>query len=102
MEISLSDRLSSLNDAFGNRLNGEIGNTEVSSMVSAVLSTLGLTGKENKNFSTSVVENNKEEFFGIRVFPRCREFGQCNKETGCCSCRQKNLIRNGWESLPGL
>ena len=59
--ISLSDRLSTLNDAFGNRLNGEIGNEDISKMVTAILETLNLEGKENKNFSTAVVENKKDD-----------------------------------------
>lgn len=99
MEISLSDRLSSLNDAFGNRLNGEIGNTEVSSMVSAVLSTLGLTGKENKNFSTSVVENNKEEFFWIRVFPDAESLDNVTKKLVAARA-DKNEFDTEWMGIP--
>lgn len=69
MGINLSDRLSHLDEAFGNRLNQETDNNDICEMISNVLSTLNLEGKENKSFEVSVVENKKEDFFGIRVFP---------------------------------
>lgn len=78
--IGLSDRLSTLNDAFGNRLNGEIGNEDISKMVTAILETLNLEGKENKNFSTAVIENKKEDFFGIRVFPDAESLDAITKK----------------------
>ena len=68
MGINLSDRLSHLDEAFGNRLNQETDNNDICEMISNVLSTLNLEGKENKSFEVSVVENKKEDFFGIRVF----------------------------------
>lgn len=79
MEISLSDRLSHLDDSFGNRLNQETDNKDICETIAAVLSTLNLEGKENKRFQVSVVENAKEDFFGIRVFPDAESLDSVTK-----------------------
>ena len=79
MEISLSDRLSHLDDSFGNRLNKETDDKDICEMVSAILSTLNLEGKENKDFKVFVVENTKEDFFGIRVFPDAESLDSVTK-----------------------
>lgn len=78
--LSLEDRLESLNECFGNRLNGEYDNEKVSEMSSSILSTLGIEGKENKNFSVSIVNNTKENFFGIRIFPSADELDNITKD----------------------
>ena len=79
MEISLSDRLSHLDDSFGNRLNKETDDKDICEMVSAILSTLNLEGKDNKDFKVFVVENTKEDFFGIRVFPDAESLDSVTK-----------------------
>ena len=80
MDINnLSDRLSYLDDSFGNRLNREIENQDICESISAFLSTINLEGKENKEFTVSVVDNTKEDFFGIRVFPNTEGLDKITK-----------------------
>ena len=97
--ISLSDRLSRLNDAFGNRLNRETSNEELCQMVSAVISTISLEGKENKTITTSVIENKKEEFFGFRVFPDAQSLDEITKAL-VANRASRGEFESEWKKIP--
>ena len=97
--ITLSDRLSRLNDAFGNRLNRETSNEELCQMVSAVVSTISLEGKENKTITTSVIENKREEFFGFRVFPDAQSLDEITKAL-VANRASRGEFETEWKKIP--